>query len=445
MKQLSSDAFLEACGGRTPLDVQVTSPDGRGPVRELLGKPYALIGRHGQADVCLRDANVSRRHALIQMVAGRIYCIDLCSRTGTYSQGIPQRSGWLRHLQPLQVGPFQLCFACQDAPSTTLADSWDPFAKGSQASSGLPSILLHIANGRKVCNWRMNRVVAICGSADTCKVCLRGPGVSRFHCALVSTPSGIWVLDLYRRGGINVNGILVRHALLEHGDRMQIGNYQIVVNYDAPPSSTNAIAEVARQQRCAALVSAPSYVAVTPGGSAAEGLSAELLGSLLQQFGQMQHQMFEQSLAMMFRMFQTMQGEQVAILRQELGRLDELNRELQTLLAARMQAAPVNATTPDRTHVPAPSIGAPSPRREAVTHSPRSTPAASGNTRPDKHGTGAPSAESAAPRPTPAATIEPPGESGQDVHLWLCQRMEAIQRERQGLWQKIVGALTKNN
>ena len=34
-------------------------------------------------------------------------------------------------------------------------------------------------------------------------------------------------------------------------------------------------------------------------------------------------------------------------------------------------------------------------------------------------------------------------QGGEDVHIWLCQRMEAIQQERQGIWDRIVGVLKK--
>jgi hypothetical protein len=34
-----------------------------------------------------------------------------------------------------------------------------------------------------------------------------------------------------------------------------------------------------------------------------------------------------------------------------------------------------------------------------------------------------------------------PAANGQDVHTWLCRRMEALQQERQSGWQKILGFL----
>src|SRR5258708_19011759 len=129
MKQLSLEAFVDACGGGGPLQLDVTPPDGRGPVRQVLHQPFALLGRHERADVCLQDAGVSRRHALVQMIAGRFYCLDLGSRSGTHWDGEGHAHRWISRKAPFRVGPYRLWLAGESPDYLPAApNSLDPCA-----------------------------------------------------------------------------------------------------------------------------------------------------------------------------------------------------------------------------------------------------------------------------------------------------------------------------
>jgi pSer/pThr/pTyr-binding forkhead associated (FHA) protein len=460
MKQLSMEAFLDACGGRGPLRLDVTAPDGPGPERQVLNQPFALLGRHERADVCLQNAGVSRRHALVQMIAGRVFCLDLGSRTGTHWDGEGQGHGWLPEQAPFRVGPYRLSLAGETPDSTPLAlDGWNPFARGSIAKRALPAVTLNILNnGTTVCRWRMNRVVALVGNAEICKVRLRGPGVSSFHCGLICTPAGVWVIDLKRQGGVHVNRTPVMHSLLEDGDRLQVGNYTICVAYasaGAPAASASGADGAALLSGQAALPTqssllagglaamhslgpwpapmvAPPPAAGNAGALLGETGNAELLASMMRQFSQMQHQMFDQSLVMLFQMFRTMHGEQTSVLREELARLDALNRELHYLLAEQLKFASPQAATPTTASPRALPPAADNPKAAAASTRDTSRVPGDPATPPSGHDKAVP----------PSATA-PPG--GEDVHVWLCQRMEAIKQERQGLWERVVGAFRKTN
>jgi pSer/pThr/pTyr-binding forkhead associated (FHA) protein len=377
MKQLSLEAFLDACGGRGPLQMDVTAPDENASVRQVLHQPFALLGRHPSVDVCLQGSGVSRRHALLQVIAGRYFCLDLGSRTGTYWDGQGQGHGWLPGHAPFRVGPYRLSLAEESRDGDPVpADDWNPLERGSTSTHALPTVTLNILdNGRFAYRWRMNRAMAIVGNAENCKVRLQGPGVSRFQCALVCTPVGVWVVDLRRNGGIPVNETAVTHALLEDGDRLQVGNYTICVSYDSPDAPATAASSVTSpialfsgppsgpapnnlvsrsfgaaqsldswRDPSATPMVAPSSTVGTPAAVPGEAGNVELIAGMMRQFSQMQHQMFDQSLVMMFQMFRTMHGEQTSILREELGRLDAINRELQSLLAEQLKIAPPAAS-----------------------------------------------------------------------------------------------------
>src|SRR5579862_7963118 len=55
--------------------------------RTYEGRPPFEIGRAGDADLVLRDAEVSRRHARFEGRNGVVYVTDLASRNGTFLNG----------------------------------------------------------------------------------------------------------------------------------------------------------------------------------------------------------------------------------------------------------------------------------------------------------------------------------------------------------------------
>jgi hypothetical protein len=138
-----------------------------------------------------------------------------------------------------------------------------------------------------------------------------------------------------------------------------------------------------------------------------------LLTPLVSQFSQMQQQMFEQfqqTLLMTAQMFGNLQREQMAIIRQELEQIQELTRQLHTLQSQGMRQS--------RSPLPAsPQAVAPSSPTPSLSWKP--------TTSADKADT--PSAKHCNP----------------DVHVWLSQRLSALQEERQSRWQKVLSTLTQ--
>ena len=137
-----------------------------------------------------------------------------------------------------------------------------------------------------------------------------------------------------------------------------------------------------------------------------------LLMPLVSQFSQMQQQMFEQfqqTLLMMAQMFGSLQREQMALIRQELEQIQELTRQLHTLQSEGMrQSAPPRPASPQAA---APSSPTPSLSWKPTT--------------------------SADKADTPSAKLCDPA-----VHVWLSERLSALQQERQSRWQKVLGILT---
>ena len=141
------------------------------------------------------------------------------------------------------------------------------------------------------------------------------------------------------------------------------------------------------------------------------GAEAQLM-PLVSHFSEMQQCMFEQfqqTLLMIVQMFGNSQREQMALIRQELEQIQELTRQLHTLQSegAGRAPKPLPAT---------PQAGA----LNSSVPSPSSKPPAS-----------------AAKIDTPSPKLGDP-----NVHVWLSQRLSALQQERQNRWQKVFNLVT---
>jgi pSer/pThr/pTyr-binding forkhead associated (FHA) protein len=415
---MSQDAlalFWEACGASDPLRLSIEQPGSQHPTHRDFARPFVVVGAAPQVDFPLDDEAVSQRHLYLQMIAGRVFCFDLQSRTGLRWDGRPRPCGWLDRYESLEVGPFALRLL-NAAPNgaSGAAHPFDPLAALPPEQDRLPGVTLEItAPGDPPASWRMNRVLAFMGRSPSCKVRVTGPGVSKFQCSLLRTPAGLWVIDLQTPEGIRVNGARVPWARLADGDELQVGHALARVRYDAlsgpQPASAVSLTGTLSRLEPGTLAPRSEPMLLPPGLPGERNDWAPLLASMANQFALMQQQMFDQltqAMMLMAQLFDQRQGSQLQVIRDELDRLHQVTRDLYALQAEAAQQ--------------------PSESRQRV-----SSPAVEGTTR----------AEVEPPRgnpraPTPLA--RPTGEAPEDVHAMLHERIAALQQERQGRWQTIL-------
>jgi len=251
----------------------------------------------------------------------------------------------------------------------------------------LPDVALEFLNGpSQSMFWPMHRVMSLIGSAKGCKFRLTDRSVSAIHASLVRTPAGLWVVDLRGGQSITVNAVPVRSCYLGDGDILAIGRYRIRircrirdqgwVNGSPDPGRALLAGRMPRQDRArdphrpllfpdqaaraitaepapgspraaaaslpvpiAALASGTEILCSTaafPGSRDQPELTESVLVPLVNQFGMMQQQMFDQfqqAMGMLVQMFGTMHREQMQVIREELDRLHQLTEELQALKA----------------------------------------------------------------------------------------------------------------
>ncbi len=410
-------SFLEACGATGPLTLDVEGPAGMGVGRLVLPRPFALIGRDRRADVMLDHDLVSRRHAFLVIIEGWPFFIDLESRSGSSLEDLPPREwGWLRPGQALLIGPYRIRQASPESGNgTDHEDGWEAglsppanplLPRAGEASGDLPRVALQFesrSSGHSV--WRMSQVMAVLGSSARCKVRLYDPNVSKHHCALLRTPSGLWAIDLLGRDGIKVNGESVRFAPLGEGDELVLGRIVVRPTFsdrltrsdaaspwgggisfgNAPPARISS-AGWAPPSASAAMPAAMGFPGATPSpfsppfhanGQAPNTTTQPLpplnpnepaLAMLLNYFGQMQQMQqqiqqqmqqqmadqFQQQMMLMLQMFNGMHREQMGVIREELDHIRELSMEVQSL---RTKLSALPPTRP----VSGPGVSAPSP------------------------------------------------------------------------------------
>ena len=244
MSQYPTNLFGTICETAPPLELNVSGSGWDGGERRVFEHPFVLIGRDEQCCLCLNDATVSRRHAYLQQLGERVFCVDLGSRTGTRWEGEPRPAGWFLPDRGIQVGPFTLALADTvrggGAPQAESAEAGDPLQDRINDERHLPRFHITVDNEVRSL-FRMNRVLALVGSSPACRVRLRHAGISPYHCSLVRTPEGVWVLDLLSGTGTRLNGQPIRWARVNEGDQLRVGPYLLRLGYEEESTTTGSI------------------------------------------------------------------------------------------------------------------------------------------------------------------------------------------------------------
>jgi len=220
--------FAEACGATGPLDLRVDLADGGLLAEGSVPMPFALVGRDDACDVTLTDAEVNPRHAWLQVVSGRVLAVDLGSRAGLGWPGRATGSGWLDVGTPVQVGPFQVRLRSPvSGRPNHFPPGYSPLQSDPIAVRSRPGSVLEFRNGKRAKDrWAVNRLVTLVGRAPECKIRLNADDIAAYHCGLVLTPDGLWVVDLSGRGVV-VNGERMRVSFLRHGTELWVGRFLI--------------------------------------------------------------------------------------------------------------------------------------------------------------------------------------------------------------------------
>jgi pSer/pThr/pTyr-binding forkhead associated (FHA) protein len=494
------ELYRKSCGLSVPLILQCenTSRSTVKSVNYSFKFPFVLVGRDPRSDLVLDHSTVSRRHAFLHVIAGRLLVFDLQSRTKVHWDGeeSPTSRGWLDSDQYITVGPYRIRRALGDAGENhdrALPALMAPVDLERPEADPLPRVALElpIRTGDIPSLWPVEGQFAMVGNCDLCQLVLTDDSVSRFHAALVPTESGLWVVDLLAREGVYVNGERVRWAWLAGGDTLRIGQFTFILRYESPPDPmTRKVvpleagaspaerpgtelmvsmgqpgnvrnSEIARprDRSRSALKAAnmppsfePDTLVRSDGGGWEPSMPFPIspMGMWQQQMQLMES--FHNDMILMVQMFVAMHREHLASVRHELDMVQQLTGKLSKLQAKLSKSGDVADASPsDSTGRPARERG-PVPalehKKRDGKHAPREPNNASNRS---EHVSTRPADADSAPSPkvrpakgsVPPASKSPGEVDDRQVHSLLTKRIAELQRERQGYWQRILSAIHK--
>ncbi len=103
---------------------------------------------------------------------------------------------------------------------------------GSGASEAVvPDAVALVAGDRR---HEVSKRVTVVGRSQGCDIHLADPNISRRHAELRQQGTAYWIVDLGSTNGIEVNGAKVERAKLEHGDRVTLGESELVFSREVP-------------------------------------------------------------------------------------------------------------------------------------------------------------------------------------------------------------------
>ena len=303
--------------------VHVRDDDGRPAGEHLLRGPFAFVGRGRRADVPLEAPEVSPQHAFLLAVGGRVFVLDLGSRTGIRWSDGPQAYGWLGPGEEVKVGPYMLRVQLESD-------------NGDSPPAGPDLTALELLNEPDATRVRpLTNEVTLVGRASACAFRGYGPKLAAHHCAFVKAGGCLWVVDLRSGRGTRVNGRPVRAARLRDGDLIEAGEWTAV------PRPATAASE-----------------ALVPAGPAPTDAVAQVFAP----FGQMMDQ-FQQCVLMMGQMFRAMQQEHLSLVRDQVVQLRDVARVMLDRQVDETLAVPFADSIPEALPAPPdlPPMAAPLP------------------------------------------------------------------------------------
>jgi hypothetical protein len=213
----------------------VTAPDEPEPMSLVVNGPFALVGRDESCICRLNHADVSRRHAYLQAIYGRIFCVDLGSRTGTHWGESSRKSGWLDRDVSVRIGPYHVQVTDSiglGTPSTPFPENFSPLDPYAGQFGILPRVELEILNGGvPTAEMTISRLITLVGSSPRCKLRLQHPSVARVDCSLLWLSDGLWIVDVSGRGHSRLRGKVLRCARLENEQTLRLGRFHLRVRY----------------------------------------------------------------------------------------------------------------------------------------------------------------------------------------------------------------------
>jgi pSer/pThr/pTyr-binding forkhead associated (FHA) protein len=182
--------------------------------------PTIVVGSDPRCDFRLPEAITSPKELLIQAVFGRLFCVAL-GDSEDEAKRIKRRA---LGTSGLELNGFEIRAFEQHGDDAEVERSMN--VASAAVDPTLPKGKYEFAmrnESRPGVVIPLDHPIIVIGRNPRCSVCFNSWSASRFHAAFISTPSGVWIVDLYSRTGTFIKEIPVKLKRLELGDRLRIG------------------------------------------------------------------------------------------------------------------------------------------------------------------------------------------------------------------------------
>lgn len=187
---------------------------------------------------------------------------SLKAELANYVTAFARREGWTLVAPPrvelhldedLRVGEFGIAARTVNEPAETPDASWEPApatppaavvapgpmldqtmlyqepaamppAASAAARSGATRATLRGPEGQ----WELRDTVTVLGRSRRCDIVLTDPNVSRQHAEVRRQDDGYMIHDLGSTNGVRINRRDVKQAVLQHGDRIELGTTELL-------------------------------------------------------------------------------------------------------------------------------------------------------------------------------------------------------------------------
>ena len=278
-------------------------------------KPFALIGRHPDADVWIDDPSVEDRHVVLLLDRRGLFGVDLLSASGTRFAGALAGSSWLSLGDLLEVAGrrIELVQIRVDGQAIDPPLSDDDPLSGIDDNSLVPLSLELIESAAPP--WMIGSALAFLGGGDACAIKVENGSAT--NCALLRYHENAYVINLISDQTLINDAVVEGASALLDGDILTVGGSRFVVRigHESISRSENR----------------PSTLAVLPNASTSiisdprETLRAWLVEAVAEGLGSPH----EQVLALL-REFQL---ETSSLLEVQFARIEALHREIADLRA----------------------------------------------------------------------------------------------------------------
>lgn len=332
--------------GWCPVELCVTSRlTGEAEVLRI-DSSIVSIGRGSQCDLRLMHADVSRRHACIQVLEAGVLCFDLGGRTGLLWAGERRPVGWITTRHSVEIGPFEVRLATPDdaiagANNEQIESAISPVdSAGDEEAMDAGALIIkdstlqmmgfevegtpageamrEASDAEQRCFLPLSSPLARLGRGPECELSLKDDQISRVHSSVMASTDSVWLVDLAGRGGIRVNGTRISHARLEPGDKVALGQHRLRFVRDRSLSSGSTDPGLASRGPEVAVgihdVDDVPTAEITPVPGSESGIPESIATNMTEAIADVQRRMHEQQALQM-----SVMEEVVASLQQETG------------------------------------------------------------------------------------------------------------------------------